>query len=162
MKGLVSGFGKGFVKYLPAVVAAVVLGGAVFAGEGLIQGQDSSGSTRYVLVDSTGRIVTTTDTSGSSASSGTTHGACTVTAMTIGATATNCPGSPLASRGTLTVQMRTSGQTLTVRTDGSAATTTTGVDLGNFDTFVDNLAGNVNASCICSAAGCDVRVIECP
>lgn len=142
-----------------------VAGLAVYAQQTVfIAGRNPAGNLQVANIDTNGNLISAANANTPSGAASGTHGACTETSMTIGGTAVPCPASPLAARSTISIQMRTSGQTLTVNPGGTATTGTggAGIDLQNFDVFKDYLAGTVNMSCICSSSGCDVRVLECP
>ena len=139
------------------LAALVVLPSAPKAEE-VVLGIDSSNVVRIIKVDSSGNIIVNSSAAGSAA----THAACTYTSLTVGTTAVSCPSVARSDRRTLTIQMRTAGSTLTVRTDGSAATSTAGIDLGDYDIYTDDLVGTVNASCICTGTSCSARIVECP
>lgn len=129
--------------------------------EFLMTGQDSSGNTRTVLVDSSGRVLTNSGSSSTSVSG--THGACTNTTMNVGTTGTACPASQRSDRSSITIQLVQSGETLTITTDGATtATATDGIQISSGGQYGDTLAGSVAPSCRCSAATCSVRVVECP
>ena len=152
------------------IIAGIALTIALFAWpliawaqqEVLLTGQDSSGNTRIVLVDSNGRILTNTSTSSTATVSGT-HVGCTNTTMNVGTTGTACPASQRSDRASILIQLVQSGETLTVTTDGvTAATATVGSQLVSGDSYADTLAGTVVPSCRCTAATCSVRITECP
>lgn len=145
-------------------VLCLVAGFALAQQTVFIAGRNPSGGLQVANIDVNGNLISAANANTPSGAASGTHGACTLTDMTIGATAVSCPPSPLAARSTISIQMRTSGQTLTVNPGGTATSGTggAGIDLQNFDVFKDPLAGTVNMSCICSASGCDVRVLECP
>lgn len=132
--------------------------------EVLFTGQDSSGNTRIVKVDSSGNLLTSAAAaSSSSAASPTAHAACTNTTMNVGTTGTNCPSSARTDRSTISIQLIQSGETLTITSDGATvATATIGMQIGNTDVFNDTLVGTVNTNCRCTAATCSIRVVECP
>lgn len=132
--------------------------------EVLLTGQDSSGNTRIVKVDSSGNLLTATSAASSSSStSPTAHAACTNTTMNVGTTGTNCPSSARTDRSTISIQLIQSGETLRITSDGATvATATLGVQIGNTDVYNDNLVGTVNTSCRCTAGTCAVIVTECP
>ena len=92
-----------------------------------------------------------------------THGACTNTVVDVGATAESVPATALSGRRSLTICLSETGTTtVTCEMDGAAAVAATGVELQGNDCVGLNLADSVAASCICSAASCDVRTVECP
>lgn len=130
--------------------------------ETLITGQDSSGNTRAILTDTSGRIVTTANSAASSGTSSAAHGACTSQALTIGTTATNIPSTPVTARSFISIELSQAGETLDCEFDGSAVVSGQGLILEHRTIYSLNLAGNVNVSCLCSAASCSVRVVECP
>lgn len=119
--------------------------------EFLMTGQDSSGNTRIVRVDSNGNL-----------STGASHTACVNTTMNVGTTGTACPASPLSSRSSVLIQLVQTGETLTVTSDGTAASATAGVQISSGATYSDDLLGTVSTNCRCSAATCSVRIVECP
>lgn len=129
-----------------------------------VTGQDSSGNVRILRTDTSGRIVTTGDTSASAATGDVeaAHGACTSTALTLTGTAANVPTSARSDRRSLTICASTAGEVISCEFDGSAAVLATGVELGNLDCWRENLVGAVDASCISDGTSVDVRVMECP
>ncbi len=152
-------------KYLPALLAAIFVAGIVIAQDQIqIQGVDSSSVVRLVLVDSAGRVVTTTDsTSASSGTAAAAHAACTNTTMNVGTTGTACPAVARTDRRTVSVQLVQAGQVLRITSDGSTvATATAGLQIGSSDVYSDNLLGSVPLSCRCDAATCAVMIAECP
>lgn len=132
--------------------------------EAMITGQDPNGVTRMVLVDTSGRIYTNSNTSTSSSLTVVgTHGACTNTTLNIGTTGADCPTTQRTSRSNILIQLVQSGETLTITTDGSTtATATAGIQITSGASYSDNLAGSVAPSCRCTAATCSVRIVECP
>lgn len=145
-----------------AIRIAVVLGliASILAwaqADQLINGIDSSDNVRRVLVDSSGRIVTSA-TSGGSGS----HGACVNTTLNVGTTGTACPGTPRADRSSILIQLVQAGESLTIETGGGTATATVGAQISNGGSYEDDLLGTVSVSCRCTAATCSVRVVECP
>lgn len=121
--------------------------------EVMMVGQDSDGNSRIVKIDSTGRLQTR--------ESGT-HGACTNGAMTVGGSSEKIPATPRADRGFVTVQLNTSGQTLTCELDGAAVDDEAGLILSYRDIASFTLSGTVDLTCSCSTPGCNVRYMECP
>ena len=118
--------------------------------EFLMTGQDSSGTTRIVRVDSNGNLAT-----------GASHPQCTNTTMNVGTTGTSCPASQLSTRSSILIQLVQTGETLTVTTDGPAASATAGIQISSGSTYSDDLLGTVAPNCRCTAATCSVRVVEC-
>lgn len=144
------------------IIAGLALAFALFAyplvawaqQEVLLTGQDSSGNTRIVAVDSAGRVSTNNSAS---------HGACVNTTMNVGTTGTACPVTALSARSTVLVQLVQAGETLTVTSDGAtAADSAVGMAITSGNTYSDNLVGTVGLSCRCTAATCSVRIVECP
>lgn len=158
-------------KIFGAAAATVLVSGSVLAQrelsmvtklalgqqEVLMTGQDSSGNTRVVRTDVNGNII-----ANGSAGSTSTHGACTNTTMNVGTTGTACPATPRADRASLLIVLTQSGETLTVTSDGTAASATSGIPVADGSGYTDNLAGTVSTNCRCTAATCSVRIVECP
>lgn len=119
--------------------------------EFLMTGQDSSGNTRVVRVDSNGNLAT-----------GASHSQCTNTTMNVGTTGTACPATQLSTRSNILIQLIQSGETLTITTDGTAASSTAGIQITSGATYSDDLLGTVTPNCRCSAATCSVRIVQCP
>lgn len=133
--------------------------------EVMMVGQDSSGNSRMVLVDSSGRILTNagSSSSGSSGSAVGTHGACTNTTMNVGTTGTACPPTQRLDRSSILIQLVQSGETLTVTTDNATlATATIGAQVSSGSSYSDQLGGAVTPHCRCTAATCSVRIVQCP
>lgn|SRR3990167_2637093 len=149
---------------LAVILTALAFSALAFAQDQVqMQGNDSSGNVRLVLVDSSGRIVTTGDTSGSS-TTGTVeaaHGACVHTAQTVTGTATDIPTTTLATRRSLLICASTASEVISCEFDGSAAALAAGVELGDLDCIEVNLVGTVAASCISDGTSVDVRIMEC-
>lgn len=150
-------------KVIGAAVAAVLVGGIALAQqEVLMTGQDSTGTTRAVRTDSNGNIITSGSSSTPTGAASGTHGACTNTTMNVGTTGTACPAVPMVNRTSLMIQLNQTGQNLRVTANGQAATATLGINVPSGNSYNDNLAGTVNASCRCDAATCEVSIVECP
>ena len=151
-------------RYLPGLIAALLIGGAVIAQDQVqMQGRDSTDVVRVVLVDSSGRLLTTVDTS--SSTSGTAvaaHGACTNTTQTVTGTASDIPTSALSTRRTLLICASTASEVISCEFDGSAAVLATGIELGDLDCIEVALVNTVVASCISDGTSVDVRIMECP
>ena len=138
-----------------ALLTVILLSGQA---DQLINGMDSSDNVRRILVDSSGRLVTST-TSGGSGS----HGACTVSTFNIGTTGAACPTTARSDRASILIQLIQSGESMTITNDGlTVATATAGVQIQSGGTFDDDLLGTVATNCRCTAATCSVRTLECP
>ena len=129
--------------------------------EVLLVGQDSSSNSRVVRVDSSGNLITNGSTSTPSGAAAGTHGACTNTTQTVTGTAANVPTAARADRVTLTICASTAGEVISCEFDGADAVLATGMELGDLDCIVINLAGTVNASCISDSSSVDIRILEC-
>ena len=137
-----------------ALIAIILLSAQT---EVQMNGADSSENVRRVLVDSSGRLVTSA-TGGLGA-----HGACTNTTMNVGTTGTACPASPRSDRNSILIQLIQSGETLRITSDGATtASATQGVEVSSGGSYTDDLLGSVSANCRCSAATCSVMIVECP
>ena len=151
-------------KYFPGLIAALLIGGAVIAQDQVqMQGRDSTDVVRVVLVDSSGRLLTTADTS--SSTSGTAvaaHGACVNTTQTVTGTASDIPTSALSTRRSLLICASTASEVISCEFDGSAAVLATGIELGDLDCIEVALVGTVAASCISDGTSVDARIMECP
>lgn len=126
--------------------------------EVLMTGQDPTGRTLAVRVDSSGNLIANPSTAATAA----THGVCVNTTMTIGTSSVACPTTPLATRSSILIQLNQSGQNLRVTSNGAAATSTFGIKVPDGSSYNDNLVGTVSTQCICDAASCELDIVECP
>lgn len=148
--------GAAFAVALPPLVAYA-------QQEVMMTGQDSAGTTRVVRTDTSGNIITSGSSSTPSGAAAGTHGACKNTTMNVGTTGTACPATPRTDRASVMIQLNQSGETLRVTTDGTTtATAALGAKVTDGSTYSDSLAGTVSANCRCSAATCEVVIVECP
>jgi hypothetical protein len=91
------------------------------------------------------------------------HGACTNTTLVIGTSGVACPTTARADRKTLMIQLTQTGETVNITTDGTTtATASAGISVADGSAYTDNLAGTVAANCRCTAASCQLRIVECP
>ena len=121
--------------------------------EVLMVGQDSSGNSRIVRTDTSGNLLS--NESGS-------HAACTNTTLNVGTSGTACPPTQRSDRSSILIQLVQSGETLRVTTDGTTAAAATGISVASGLAYTDPLVGTVSPSCRCSAATCQVNIVECP
>lgn len=140
-----------------AIVLALGLSIVVLAQtDTLINGMEGD-NVRRILVDSSGRIITSTTSGGSGG-----HAACTQTVMNVGTTGTACPPTARSDRSSILVQLIQTGETMVISVDGSVATATNGVQISSGGTYEDSLLGTATTSCRCTAATCSARILECP
>lgn len=97
------------------------------------------------------------------------HGACTNWTMNVGTSSVPCPGDggtsgsvARSSRASILIELVQTGETLTITSDGTAASATAGIAISSGGTYYDNLSGSAVTNCRCTAATCSVRTTECP
>lgn len=157
-----------------AMVATVLLSGAVVAGQLVDQG--SPGFQGPWPVKVTNGITIAVDggltVSGAVTVDGgfvyvteRTHGACTHTEMHIDGGSYACPPTPLVSRSSILIELVTPGENLRVTSDGvTPASPDAGLNVVGGNNYSDNLAGTVQNYCSCGDGGtlCDLAIVECP